>query len=303
MSIQKLSISVRAGSRLLTAIDSYSYEPDQITFLFGESGIGKSIISKAIYGLLDPQGLEVRINGGPYADYLGSTWVKSIRKNSFFVFQEPSTHLNPLQKISEQLREGSLAQCQTEDEILAQLWQTATAQSLDKVLDVFPKPYRPSGGEKQRVLLAMAFKKIEAAVRSAGAGQPTFFVFDEPTGSLDNQYRNIFLKLLLRKYQERAFTIQIITHDYSIISELYQHYRHLLDHIRLMELTRKEDTTLELHPFSAGQYLDWLAGAKPAVPTVIQFEPLYFITVALKMFSLPLGGAILSVAFEEYSVS
>jgi ABC-type glutathione transport system ATPase component len=78
-------------------------------FLFGESGIGKSVICKAIYGLLDPDELSVSINNSDYIDYCGEPWTTEIRNNSFFVFQEPSSHLNPLMTIAEQLREGSLA--------------------------------------------------------------------------------------------------------------------------------------------------------------------------------------------------
>ena len=103
----EFSVSVRSGNRTLAAITGFRFEQNQVTFLFGESGIGKSIISKALYGLLDPQELEVAINGQPYVDYLGQPWVRAIAQNSFFVFQEPSTHLNPLQKISAQLEEGS----------------------------------------------------------------------------------------------------------------------------------------------------------------------------------------------------
>ena len=39
-----------------------------------------------------------------------------------------------------------------------------------EILDVYPKPYRPSGGEKQRILASMAFKKMSALTSSAAGG-------------------------------------------------------------------------------------------------------------------------------------
>jgi ABC-type glutathione transport system ATPase component len=257
------AVSVRSSDRILAAVRHFSLAPEKITFLFGESGIGKSIICKALYGLLDPKDLTVRINDLPYTEYINQVWVKAVKKSSFFVFQEPSTHLNPQQKISEQLREGSLQDSREEGEILGELWQNDPRQSLQNILDVFPKPYRPSGGEKQRVLLAMAFKKLELLLRSEFEGLPTCYVFDEPTGSLDNQYRNIFLKILLQKYRQHHFSAIIITHDYSIISEIYNQHQDLLDHICLMELSRKNDAELDMHAFSAENYLDWLKATKP----------------------------------------
>jgi ABC-type dipeptide/oligopeptide/nickel transport system ATPase subunit len=140
---------------------------------------------------------------------------------------------------------------------LSELWSTTSEKSLNSVLDVFPKPYRPSGGEKQRVLLAMAFKKIELVVNKSGL-KPTYFVFDEPTGSLDNKYRNLFLALLVRKFKKSPFTVKIITHDYSIISEIYKNYHNQIDDFRFMELIRKESGELELQKFSAELYLGWL---------------------------------------------
>jgi ABC-type glutathione transport system ATPase component len=131
---------------------------------------------------------------------------------------------------------------------------------------VFPKPYRPSGGEKQRVLLAMAFKKIDVLMKTGGVGARSFFVFDEPTGSLDNKYRNLFLELLLEKYRQRPFTVMIITHDYSVISELYAKYRGLLPKVHLKELRRAEGKSVEVVDFSAHEYLSWLSGGTQSPP-------------------------------------
>jgi len=262
MNGRRHSIQVLSGSRPVVTTSNFEVIPDQITFLFGESGIGKSMLSKAVYGLLDPDELDVTIDGRAYADYLNDPETREIRKNSFFVFQEPSSHLNSLMKIDAQLNEGSLSQSKSQQEIMSRLWQNSDEKATQQILRIFPKPYRPSGGEKQRILLAMAFKKIDVFLNSATGNGKSFFVFDEPTGSLDNTYRNLFLQLLFECFVRKPMTILIITHDYSIISELYAKYRSLLPRIHFKELRRSNGAAVEVVDFSADEYLSWLSGSR-----------------------------------------
>jgi peptide/nickel transport system ATP-binding protein len=256
-------IRISSGGRPLVAIDDFSVAENQVTFLFGESGIGKSLICKTLYGLLDPDELGVEVNGRPYQEFLEARRTCEVQQSSFFVFQEPSSHLNPLMRIDEQLREGDLALATNEEEVLGQLWQNADSGALRRLLEVYPKPYRPSGGEKQRVLLAMAFKKMDLLARMPAGTLPTLFVFDEPTGSLDNNYRNLFLDALFTQYSRRAFTVVIITHDYSIISWVYARHRDLVPFIRFKEVSRRDDTAISQRDFSAEEYLQWLQATKP----------------------------------------
>lgn len=257
------SLRIQANQKPIVSIDNISIEENHLTFLFGESGIGKSLLCKAIYGIIDKQNLHIQIDGRDYRDYLDDPQTKEFKRNGFFVFQEPSSHLNPLMRISEQLQEGDLKFSQNNPEILKALWQTEEESSLKKIFEIYPKPYRPSGGEKQRVLLLMAFKKIQQIIRSNSNRKPNLFIFDEPTGSLDNRYRNLFLELLFEKYSISAFSVIIITHDYSIISQIYDRYRPLLEKIHFKELSRKQEANLEMHDFSAEQYLQWLHQTKP----------------------------------------
>jgi ABC-type dipeptide/oligopeptide/nickel transport system ATPase subunit len=254
---RRYNISVSSGGRKLVSVSQYPVHQNEITFLFGESGIGKSVLSKALYGLLDPEGLDITVNNKSYAQHCNDEWTKTIRANSFFVFQEPSSHLNPLLTIREQLNEGSLRDIEDKD-ILHYLYQTSGDEAVRRLIDLYPKPYRPSGGEKQRILLAMAFKRMNALIDNAPVNEPSFFVFDEPTGSLDNKYRNLFLNLLFTKFAARPFTIQIITHDYSIISEMYRTHHKLMDYVHFKELTRVKNGTVAVNDFTPEDYLKWL---------------------------------------------
>jgi peptide/nickel transport system ATP-binding protein len=258
------SIQIRSNGRQIVATEDFPVMHGDITLLFGESGIGKSLLCKALYGLIDPDELQVTIDGHSYAAHLDNPLTKEIQANSFFVFQEPSSHLNPLMRITEQLGEGSLAQAQDQHQVMRQLWQSSDDPAIRKILELYPKPYRPSGGEKQRILLAMAFQKIDLMLKAGLAGKPTFFVFDEPTGSLDNYYRNLFLYLLFEKYARSPFTIMLITHDYSMISEIYARYRALLGRIHFKELSQCGKGRVQVHDFSTEEYLHWLQQTRPA---------------------------------------
>jgi peptide/nickel transport system ATP-binding protein len=285
MSIRHFTVKVENANRCIVGIQDFPVYENQITFLFGESGIGKSVISKALYGLLDTSALTVTINGKPYAHHLKSEWAKNIRQNSFFVFQEPSSHLNPLLTIEDQLNEGSLDYSGDAD-VLKYLWQHSNNQDLKTILDVYPKPYRPSGGEKQRILLAMAFKKINALIENGNPESQSYFVFDEPTGSLDNKYRNLFLSLLFQKFRLRPFSAVVITHDYSIISEIYQQYRQFLPVVHFKELSRSDESFVKTNDFSPEEYLHWLNTSQWSdTPSRIPQRPVLEVTPEFSIFS------------------
>ena len=281
MSANSFNVRIAANGRIIAAIDDFSFAHNTITFLFGESGIGKSMLCKAVYGLLDPAELSVTVNNMPYQTYLDGEETRKIRQSSFFVFQEPSSHLNPLMRIADQLREGSIDAKESEDEVFSRLWDAPDREKLVDILTVYPKPYRPSGGEKQRILLAMAFKKIK---RLADGDGPTFFVFDEPTGSLDNNYRNRFLDYLFREFAHRPFTAMVITHDYSIISELYQRHSGLLDRIHFKELERCGEGKVAMRDFRADDYLTWLKSGMARGTAAAAGEPVVRVSPRFRIF-------------------
>ncbi|MBN1982778.1 MAG: ATP-binding cassette domain-containing protein [Chitinivibrionales bacterium] len=284
-------VQIAADTRTIVSIENYVEFPQDITFLFGESGIGKSMIAKSVYGILDASELAVSVNGMGYQKFLEQPRTQQIRKSGFFVFQEPSSHLNPLMRLSEQLREGSLVSQEGELDILKFLWQTADERTLRSILQVYPKPFRPSGGEKQRILLAMAFKKIESYVRLPPlAAVETMFVFDEPTGSLDNAYRNLVLQWLLKKYATKRFGVLFITHDYSIISQIYKYHQLFLPRMHFLELYRSDGTKVSLREFSPQSYFNWISHQTPVHRSVPKNdEPVVQIDSEFSIFNRTFG--------------
>lgn len=275
---QSHSIAIAAQMRRLVSIDDFRIPDNRITLLLGESGIGKSLLSKALYGLLDPDELSITIDGQPYRRYLSRPETKELQAKSFFVFQEPSTHLNPLLPLATQLREGTLHASDSEETILGELWQHSQPGDLRNILDVYPKPHRPSGGEKQRILLAMAFKKLDLMIARGEAARREMFVFDEPTGSLDNAYRDLFLEMLFKRFRRMPFTCLLITHDYSMIEQIHTRHRDLMGKLAFKELALRGGG-LALDDFDTEAYLRWLHTQRPALGEISTDDSRVLLTV------------------------
>ena len=83
----KFDIRISAGDRNLIDIRDFHLLEKGITFLLGESGIGKSLIARAIYGLLDTEELSVTINDQPYEIYLQNSLCQEIKKTDSLFFR------------------------------------------------------------------------------------------------------------------------------------------------------------------------------------------------------------------------
>lgn len=277
-------IHIVADGKPLVDINRFSLPQNSVTVLLGESGIGKSLISRGLYGLLDPAELDVTVNGLPYQHYLDSDKAERLRRTGFFVFQEPSSHLNPLMTLGEQIREGSFSGTPPAQNVLRTLWEGSAEGDLGSILSVYPKPYRPSGGEKQRILLAMALQKIDMLPDSPE--QNALFIFDEPSGSLDNHFRDLFLTLLFDRYRKRRFTVLLITHDYSMISRISKSHRDIMDNLRFVELARSGGS-LTLKDFQPGVYTAWVDDLRRSALAHRPFEgqePLLTVEPSLEVF-------------------
>ncbi len=257
VSDHQFDIRIATARRLLVDIRGFSIPENRVTFLFGESGIGKSLMAKALFGLLDSDELQASVNGMSYERYAAQRSARALREEGFFVFQEPSSHLNPLMTLSEQLREGDLAQFSGAAGILRELWGGEEPENL---LPVYPKPHRPSGGEKQRMLLAMAFSKMDLRA-DLKAGEPGLFIFDEPTGSLDNRSRDIVLRMLMQRFEKRRCTILLITHDYSMISFVQNNFGALSREMVFREVT-PSGGKLAVREFLPETYVSWVRGRR-----------------------------------------
>jgi ABC-type dipeptide/oligopeptide/nickel transport system ATPase component len=180
---------------------------NKITCLLGESGAGKTILSKTISALLPEAVLlkkgEFFFNNEP----IGYEHLKKLRgKEIFYAPQNASASLNPVVKIRKQIMEVSRIKLEHVIQVLKEL----EFSDPEVVLDSYP--FELSGGENQRCLLAMAI-----------ASKPHLLILDEPTAALDYDLQERLIVLIKRIYQQYNLTLLIITHNLSFAEVISDH--------------------------------------------------------------------------------
>ncbi|WP_038383905.1 ABC transporter ATP-binding protein [Bradyrhizobium elkanii] len=180
--------------------------------IVGESGCGKTMLSRAILQLLPKK---AKLSGrvmfdGQDLTKLPAEKLRKLRGRSLaVVFQDPMTSLNPVLTIGTQLIETivehlelDVAQArQRSIELLAAVGIPAPEQRLAQY------PHQLSGGMRQRVAIAVAL-----------SCEPQLLIADEPTTALDVTIQAQILDLLAREQQRRHMAMIIITHDLGVVA-------------------------------------------------------------------------------------
>lgn len=219
LEVDDLRLGFQAGRQLLCAVDgvSFSIARGETFALLGESGCGKSVTAQGILRLLPAVG---RVLGGSVrydgTDLLALPEVamRAYRGGKIaMIFQEPSTSLNPVLTVGQQIAEvlarhlalrGAAARARSQ-ELLEQVGIADPARRLDEY------PFQLSGGMQQRVMIAIAL-----------AGEPELLIADEPTTALDVTMQAQILDLLAQLQAERGMAILLITHDLGVVARLAQ---------------------------------------------------------------------------------
>ena len=212
---QDLKVHLDVDAGLLKAIDGLSLAIDRgETFaLVGESGCGKSMTALALMRLLPENAIvaggEVRLDREDLLA-LPEAAMRRVRGGRIgMIFQEPSTSLNPVMRVGDQLVEA----IEAHTELRGEAAREKAIEWLRKVGIPEPErrvdeyPFRMSGGQKQRVMIAMTL-----------ATEPDFLVADEPTTALDVTIQAQVLDLLKQLQQEQGLGMLLITHDLAVVA-------------------------------------------------------------------------------------
>ena len=216
LSIRSLNVTfVGSGADIpaVRGIDLDVHE-NEVLGIVGESGSGKSVTALAAAGLLPRT---ARITGSVLLggrQVVGATAddLRRMRGQDVgVVFQDPSTTLNPLMPVGDQVTEGEVAHGR-----LARADAGVRAVDLLREVDIADPdnrarqyPHEFSGGMRQRAVIAMAM-----------AGRPRLIVADEPTTALDVTVQAQVLALLARRQAETGAAVVLITHDLGVVAEV-----------------------------------------------------------------------------------
>jgi len=195
--------------------------PGEAKGLVGESGSGKTLTALAVMQLLPRQpGMEIRgqIEYWP-ADResavdlmtLGETRMQTLRGREIsMVFQEPMHSLHPVFRCGDQIREVLRRhQLATEGSLEDEVLQWLERMKLRDPKRIYRSyPHQLSGGQIQRVMLAMAL-----------CTRPRLLLADEPTTALDATVQREFMQLLTQLRQEMDLSILFISHDLGVVRE------------------------------------------------------------------------------------
>ena len=189
--------------------------------MVGESGSGKSTFALAISRLLPPhatllKGGRVLFRGKDIMQLKKSQMGQIRGTGIFMIFQNVFLSLNPLMKIKRQVIEAiSVRSKRTSEKIEKREAESEVASILKSVRigdaeDVMERyPHQLSGGQNQRIMLAMAL-----------AERPSLLIADEPTTALDVTTQAQVL-LLLKEIREKAkMSIVYVTHDLAVAASI-----------------------------------------------------------------------------------
>ena len=170
---------------------SFNIKQGEILGLVGESGCGKSTMSKAVLGMIDD------------ADITGE--VIHYTRRPQMVFQDPFSSLNPAKTIGWILEEplrifGKYDDAERKRRVLDMLEMVGLEPD-----QLNSRPAQLSGGQKQRVSIATALIQ-----------RPKLIIADEPVSALDVSIQGQILRLLLELRDELDLSYLFITHDLNV---------------------------------------------------------------------------------------
>ncbi len=207
-------VSVTFGNTRVLKNVSFRIMPGEIVGIAGESGSGKSTICRGAMGLLPSTAEvagEVRFDDEALLGLGEAEWAKLRGRDMAMIFQNPASHLNPLQKIGKQIaqpmiRHLGLSAGEARERAVRLLEDVGIREPAMRAKSY---PHELSGGMKQRVMIA-------AAISCA----PRLLIADEPTTALDVTVQAKILELLKDLNRQRGLAIALISHDLGVLADI-----------------------------------------------------------------------------------
>ena len=216
LEIRNLTVSFDTASGPFKAVDGIDLHVDkgEVLAIVGESGSGKSVGMLATMGLL-PKTATVTADRMMFDGRDMKTLTKRdcrdlIGRDISMIFQEPMASLNPCFTVGFQLTETlrfhlGLGRAERKRRAIELLEAVGIPDPASRLLAF---PHQMSGGQCQRVMIAMAI-----------ACNPKLLIADEPTTALDVTIQKQILDLLVGLQREHGMGLIMITHDMGVVAE------------------------------------------------------------------------------------
>ena len=193
----------------------FAIHPGQVMGLVGESGSGKSVTSLSIMRLIGGSGKivegEILFDGKDLAK-MAENELLTLRGNQMsMIFQQPTSCLNPVFRVGDQIAESIMVHQKMErQEAMRQVYDLLRKVGIsDPERRAKAFPHEISGGQAQRVMIAMAL-----------SCQPKLLIADEPTTALDVTIQAQILDLMRNLRKDFDTAILLITHDMGVVAEM-----------------------------------------------------------------------------------
>ena len=217
LSVQGLQVAIGKGMHAANVLRGVTLEvqPGEVRGLVGESGAGKSMLGRAVLGLL-PANATITAGSITFAGRdllaMGEPERRALLGRSIALIpQDPMTSLNPVKRVGAQIalllrHHLALSKREALDRAVELLTEVAIREPR-RVLELYP--HEISGGMRQRVLIAMAF-----------ACDPALVIADEPTTALDVTVQRQVLQLVERLRLRHGAAVLFVTHDLGVVAKL-----------------------------------------------------------------------------------